>query len=66
MIKALKELPEGDIKKLKGYKDFYRLRVGNIRIIFEKKDDLNTPHQNVSCLEEGCFLADTKIIFNYQ
>ena len=39
MIKAVKELPEGDVKKLKGYEGFYRLRVGDIRIIFEKKDN---------------------------
>lgn len=39
VIKAVKELPEGDVKKLKGYEKFYRLRVGDIRIIFEKKDD---------------------------
>ena len=39
VIKAVKELPEGDVKKLKGYENFYRLRVGDIRIIFEKKDD---------------------------
>lgn len=39
VIKAVKELPEGDIKKLKGYEDFYRLRVGDLRIIFEKQDN---------------------------
>ena len=30
---------EGDVKKLKGYENYYRLRVGDIRIIFEKEDD---------------------------
>lgn len=39
VIKTVKELPEGDVKKLKGYENFYRVRVGDIRIIFEKKDD---------------------------
>ena len=28
-----------DVKKLKGYENYYRLRVGDIRIIFEKEDD---------------------------
>lgn len=28
-------LPDLDIRKLKGYKNTYRLRVGNFRIIFE-------------------------------
>lgn len=26
--------PEGDIKKLKGYTDLYRLRIGSYRVIF--------------------------------
>ncbi|MCX6738671.1 MAG: hypothetical protein NT098_01300 [Candidatus Parcubacteria bacterium] len=28
-----------DIKKLKGQKDFYRVRTGDLRIIFIKKDN---------------------------
>ena len=31
--------PKGDIRKLKGYVDEKRLRVGTIRIIFKIKDD---------------------------
>jgi len=31
---AIKNLPDGDIKKLQGKADFYRLRVGAYRIIF--------------------------------
>ncbi|MCH5138547.1 type II toxin-antitoxin system RelE/ParE family toxin [Clostridiaceae bacterium UIB06] len=38
LIKAIVELPEGDIKKLKGMDELYRLRVGDFRVIFEKKD----------------------------
>jgi len=34
--KAISSLPAGDIMKLKGYKNMYRLRVGNLRVIFEK------------------------------
>ncbi len=39
IFKAILELPKGDIKKLKGIDDVYRLRVGNFRILFEKNDD---------------------------
>ena len=39
IIIAIYNLPEGDVKKLKGYENYYRLRVGDIRIIFEKEDD---------------------------
>lgn len=28
-----------DLKKLKGYRDFYRVRTGSIRIIFSRRDD---------------------------
>lgn len=31
---AIKELPNGDIKKLQNHVEFYRLRVGSYRIIF--------------------------------
>ncbi|MCY6483246.1 type II toxin-antitoxin system RelE/ParE family toxin [Clostridium aestuarii] len=39
IIKAILELPKGDIKKLKGIDDIYRLRVGDFRVLFEKNDD---------------------------
>jgi mRNA interferase RelE/StbE len=32
-------LPNLDIKKLKGYKQHYRLRVGDFRILFEMQPD---------------------------
>ena len=35
LYKAIYNLPNGDIKQLKGYKETYRLRVGEYRIIFE-------------------------------
>lgn len=35
ILQAVKKLPEqGDIKSLKGHADFYRLRVGDYRIIY--------------------------------
>lgn len=39
VLEAIYKLLIGDIKKLKGYSGFYRLRVGDIRIIFEKEDE---------------------------
>ena len=36
---AVNALPAGDVKKLKGKENCYRLRVGNIRILFEKCSD---------------------------
>lgn len=35
-IKAsIEKLPQGDIKKLQGYNNMYRLRVGDYRIIYK-------------------------------
>lgn len=39
IIQAIKALPLGDVKKLKGYENLFRLRIGDIRIIFEKDDN---------------------------
>ena len=39
IIKSIIEIPEGDIKKLKGLGDIYRLRVGDFRILFEKNHE---------------------------
>ena len=39
IIKAINELPFGDVKRLQGDNCNYRLRVGNYRIIFSKYDE---------------------------
>ena len=39
IIKAINQLPLGDVKKLQGNTEDYRLRVGNYRIIFSKDDE---------------------------
>ena len=40
-IQGLSEKPpKGDIRKLKGYADEKRLRVGTMRIVFKVKDDI--------------------------
>jgi len=31
---GIEKLPEGDVKKLKGHENLYRLRIGDWRIIF--------------------------------
>lgn len=36
---SIANLPEGDTKKLKGYRGFYRLRVGEYRVIYTIKHD---------------------------
>lgn len=41
LIKAISELPNGtDIKRLQGYDNLYRMRVGNIRVLFSIKEEL--------------------------
>lgn len=37
---AIESLPSGDVKKLAGYKDLYRLRVGHFRVIFNKDGEI--------------------------
>ena len=32
---AIEKLPSGDVRKLKGYSNAYRLRVGRYRILFD-------------------------------
>lgn len=39
---AIEKLPFGDIKKLKGYRNDYRLRVGNFRVLFSLENDIIT------------------------
>lgn len=40
--KAIEQLPFGDIKKLKGYQNEYRIRVGNLRVLFSLENDIIT------------------------
>lgn len=36
---AIEKIPFGDIKKLQGVDDGYRLRVGDLRVLFSMEDD---------------------------
>lgn len=36
---AVEKLPTGDIKKLKGVENGYRLRVGDLRVLFSIEDN---------------------------
>ena len=36
---AIRTLPLGDVKKLQGYQNDYRLRVGDLRVIFSINDE---------------------------
>ena len=40
--KAIEKLPDGDVKKLQGYKNDYRLRVGDLRVLYSIDDDIIT------------------------
>ena len=37
--RAISALPSGDVKKLKGIENGYRLRIGGVRVLFEKVGD---------------------------
>ena len=37
---AIEKLPDGDVKRLQGYKNDYRLRVGNLRVIYSIDNDI--------------------------
>lgn len=39
IVNAIIELPNGDIKKLKGIDEIFRLRVGDFRVLFQKNDE---------------------------
>ena len=36
---AIERLPDGDVVKLQGYVSDYRLRVGNLRVLFSINED---------------------------
>lgn len=40
--KAIEKLPDGDVRKLVGFENEYRLRVGDLRILFTKENDIIT------------------------
>jgi|GEM_PF-945743 len=37
---AIYHLPYGDVRKLAGYENYYRLRVGNYRVIFDNQNNI--------------------------
>ena len=37
---AIYHLPYGDVRKLAGYENYYRLRVGNYRLIFDNQNNI--------------------------
>lgn len=37
---AIEKLPDGDVKRLRGYANNYRLRVGNLRVLYSVNDDI--------------------------
>ena len=39
---AIEKLPIGDVKKLNGLETDYRLRVGDLRVLFSIEDDTRT------------------------
>lgn len=43
ILEAINKLPEtGDIKQLKGYSEYFRLRVGDYRIIYRVENNILT------------------------
>lgn len=40
--KLIEKLPFGDIKKLRGLENDYRLRIGNFRVLFSLENDIIT------------------------
>lgn len=38
--KAIEKIPFGDIKKLQGIENGYRLRVGDLRVLFTPENDI--------------------------
>ena len=42
LITAINKLPEGDVKKMRGFKNLYRLRIGDFRIKFTRENGQTT------------------------
>lgn len=39
ILKGIYKLPLGDVKRLQGYTNYYRLRIGDFRIIYSVSDE---------------------------
>ena len=39
ITKGIYKLPLGDVKRLQGYNNYYRLRIGDFRILYSLDDD---------------------------
>lgn len=37
---GIEKIPLGDIKKLQGYSNLYRLRIGDYRVIYQVQDEM--------------------------
>lgn len=42
ILKGINKLPDGDVKRLQGYSNYYRLRVGDFRVIYIWEDNIIT------------------------
>ena len=42
LLAAIERLPLGDVKKLQGFQNDYRLRVGDLRVLFSISDETIT------------------------
>ena len=42
ILRSINKLPFGDVKKLQGYDNYYRLRVGDFRVIYSLDDETIT------------------------
>lgn len=42
ILNSINKLPSGDIKRLQRYSNYYRLRIGNFRVIYSSENDTIT------------------------
>lgn len=40
VLKGIYKLPIGDVKRLQGYANYYRLRIGDFRVVFSLNNDI--------------------------
>ena len=43
--KAVDKLPLGDVEKMSGFLDMYRLRIGDFRILFVREENMISVHK---------------------